>query len=403
MPYSTVINEPPRVPDAFGIDSDAAVQAQAACLLYLGVLFEPSHILARYKQTPADHESVPIEDLELLGIPGDIIHLNVEVFPEHLLLAEATKEIEKENSLPPATISSVGIGEPIDAKLISDLQIKYVIQFFESRESKALFKLLAVSLRHPDELVRVAAATSYLDAVDGFIVPRADFYSEIARVVSILVRGTTSEEPLIRDVAATALARILPEHPALQRLLPETIQTGGGEPAHTSLIIHGTWARRATWWQPGGDFHSYILQSVDPSVYSGSDRFDWSGGYSDHARALGALDLCNWIQNKGLDSPDFFAHSHGCSVVLLANRTIDIGRMVLLACPVHRNKYWPNFGRVHSVVSVRVHMDLVILADRGGQRFNHPEISENVLPIWFDHSSPRNPDIWEQYHVPTKI
>jgi hypothetical protein len=403
MPYSTVIDKPPRIPDAFSMDNDAAAQSQAAFLLYVGVLFKPTHILARYRKPSPNPESVPPEDLESLGIPLDVVKVDIEISPENLLLTELINEIEKENALPPETIRGTSIGEPIYAKPIAELQAKYTVQFFETRDAQPLLRLLAVSLHHPDELVRVAAAVSYLDAVDGFFIPSPTFQEDMERLVSILARGTISKELLIRDVAATALARILPEHPALRPLLQNTGSGGEGEPAHTSLIIHGTWARTASWWQPGGDFHTYILQSVDPSVYSGSDRFDWSGGYSDHARALAALDLTAWVQDKELESPDFFAHSHGANVVLLANQAIDIGRMVLLACPVHRNKYWPNFGHVNRVVSVRVRMDLVILADRGGQRFNHPDIIENVLPVWFDHSAPHEPDIWIRYDVPSKI
>jgi hypothetical protein len=34
---------------------------------------------------------------------------------------------------------------------------------------------------------------------------------------------------------------------------------------------------------------------------------------------------------------------------------------------------------------------LVILADGGGQRFNHPQIQENVLPVWFGIPRPTTP------------
>lgn len=356
MPYSIVIAQPARVPEAFEMDDDGAVQSQAAALLYFGMLFKPPHLMTRYKRPRWDHENIPLEDLDLVGIPRRIVRQEVEVPPGYLLLTNTIQEIEKENALPPATMIPGGFGQPIDNKFIGGLQLKYATKFFETRGADTLFKLLAVSLHHRDELVRVSAAVSYLDAVDGSFIPRPEFHGDLDALVFVLVRGTISVEPLIRDVAATALARLLPEHPALKRLSKNPDENGESEPAHTSLIIHGTWARNDTWWQPGGDFHSYILQSVDPSVYSGADRFAWSGGYSDQARALGALDLAAWVQNKGLASPDFFAHSHGGSVVMLANRVMDAGRMVLLACPVHRYKYWPNFGHVNRVISVRVRL-----------------------------------------------
>jgi len=51
---------------------------------------------------------------------------------------------------------------------------------------------------------------------------------------------------------------------------------------------------------------------------------------------------------------------------------------------------------VTRVVSIHVHLDLVILADRGGQRFNHPNIEEHVLSVWFDHSATHDPEIWRK-------
>jgi hypothetical protein len=80
---------------------------------------------------------------------------------------------------------------------------------------------------------------------------------------------------------------------------------------------------------------------------------------------------------------------------------LDIDELVLLSCPVHVHKYMPNFAQVQKVVSIRVHLDLTILADRGGQRFRHPNIHEHILPIWFDHSATRNRHIWQKYNVPS--
>jgi hypothetical protein len=45
----------------------------------------------------------------------------------------------------------------------------------------------------------------------------------------------------------------------------------------------------------------------------------------------------------------------------------------------------------------------VILADRGGQKFEDRRIKENVLPIWFNHSATHDPNVWKQYRVPQKI
>jgi hypothetical protein len=45
----------------------------------------------------------------------------------------------------------------------------------------------------------------------------------------------------------------------------------------------------------------------------------------------------------------------------------------------------------------------VILADHGGQRFRHPHIHENVLPMWFDHSATHEPNVWQTYNVPAML
>ncbi len=139
-------------------------------------------------------------------------------------------------------------------------------------------------------------------------------------------------------------------------------------------------------------------------MYGAQGRFEWSGGYSDVARALGGNDLNTWVQQRKLAGLDLFTHSHDGSVAMLGNQAgTSIGRMVLLSCPVHWPKYAPDFNLVGKVVSVRVHLDLVILADRGGQRFYDSRIQENVLPLWFDHCATHDPAAWETYGVPAML
>ncbi|HEX7895485.1 MAG TPA: hypothetical protein VF447_14905, partial [Terriglobales bacterium] len=76
---------------------------------------------------------------------------------------------------------------------------------------------------------------------------------------------------------------------------------------------------------------------------------------------------------------------------------------VLLSCPVHWPKYMPDFDITQKAVSVRVHMDLVILADRGGQKFSDPRIQEHVLPLWFDHFATHDPANWQKYNIPAML
>jgi hypothetical protein len=124
-------------------------------------------------------------------------------------------------------------------------------------------------------------------------------------------------------------------------------------------------------------------------------------GYSDAARSLGGSDLHDWVTAHSLSGLDLYTHSHGGSVAMLANHAgTTIGKLVLLSCPVHWPKYTPDFSAVAKVISVRVHLDLVILADRGGQKFKDPHIHENVLGIWFDHFATHDPVNWQKYNVP---
>jgi len=263
--------------------------------------------------------------------------------------------------------------------------------FYRDASHERAGALVEVALRHPHELVRVAAAASYFPVA-----------ANAAQAVAILAGGVRSRDRLTREVAATALARVEPRHPVLAHLLESRRRRSTLRRSRTSLLVHGTWARTASWWQPpNGDFWQYIHGSVDPSLYGAQDRFEWSGGYSVAARALAGTQLNTWVQQHNLAGLDVFAHSHGGSVSMLASQAgTQMDRMILLSCPVHWPQYMPAFNRVNRVISIRVHLDLVILADGGGQRFYDPRIEEHVLPLWFDHSLSHDPATWQQYNVP---
>jgi HEAT repeat protein len=94
-------------------------------------------------------------------------------------------------------------------------------------------------LRHPHPLVRAAAALSYFGLT-----------SEPSRLIGILEDCTQSDDDLVRHVAATGLARLAPESPRLSELSRKTTQATIGSSAHTSLLVHGTWAANEQWWNP---------------------------------------------------------------------------------------------------------------------------------------------------------
>jgi len=107
------------------------------------------------------------------------------------------------------------------------------------------------------------------------------------------------------------------------------------------------------------------------------------------------------LSAPGTDQHGFVAHSHGGNVAFLATHGgLTIGELVLLSCPVRIPQYVPDFAQTNKVVSIRVHLDLVILVDGAGQHFPFPQIQEHVLPIWFDHFATHDPAVWQEHNVP---
>jgi hypothetical protein len=346
----------------------AAVQARAEAS---GKLSHPV--------TRREFRSIPPSDLSRLGFP------RLPVGTLRLQPAALQRVAGVRFASAPAPTPSRG-----EARTATAALRRTANAFYRDASHETAGALVEVALRHPHELVRVAAAASY------FLVA-----ADPSRAIAILARGARNRDSLIREVAATALARVEPRHPALAPLLEARPRRSTRRPSRTSLLVHGTWARTAAWWQPpNGDFWQYIHTHVDPNLYGAQDRFEWSGGYSVAARALGGARLNTWVQQHNLAGLDLFAHSHGGSGSMVASQAgTPVNRMILLSCPVHWPQYMPAFNRVNRVISIRVHLDLVILADGGGQRFYDPRIEEHVLPLWFEHSLSHDPNTWQQ-HVP---
>lgn len=253
--------------------------------------------------------------------------------------------------------------------------------------------LFALCLDHPKALARIAASIASLPLT-----------SRPAENLKVLVQGLRSEDALERALAATGLARYAPAHPALRRLQRGKTARRVRVPRETLLLVHGTWAAGEPWYQPGGDFHTFI-KGLRADLYGLPDFFQWSGSWNDSARDAASASLKQWVESRNEQGLDLMGHSHGANVILKATALgLNIGKAVLLSCPVHVDKYFPNFANLTTPVrSVRVHADLVILADGGGQRFRHPDIQETVLPIWFDHSASHDPQVWQNNRVAQKI
>jgi hypothetical protein len=328
-------------------------------------------------------EAVPAEDVRALGFPA-MPGGRARFRPEALQRAAGVR----------FTAARAAEPAPPDRRAAARTLARAAGAFYRDASVETAAALLEVSLRHPHELVRVSAAASYFEVA-----------ADPRRALRVLEHGVRSRDRLTRDLAAHALARVDPRNPRLERLLRPRREPSRRKRSRTSLIVHGTWGRTSSWWQPpGGEFWKYVHDEVDQNVYGAGDRFEWSGGYSDRARALAGSDLPVWIDDQELAGLDLFTHSHGGSVAMLATHNgTAVGRLVLLSCPVHWPKYTPDFARVVKVVSVRVHLDLVILVDGGGQRFTDPRIHENVLPIWFDHFATHDPDVWRREDVPSLL
>jgi hypothetical protein len=385
MPFQTV-SEPVPGPQSFSRSDDAATLTQAAILLAVGAQLRGDNKRVRLASADLDTTPAPIldEELSFLGLPA------LQESPGRIDSAHIRQLLFNRYSLP---VPSQAILEetPIeDRNVPADVAKKH----FSNASSNTAIDLMEICLRHPNELTRVCAAAAY-----------TEHSSEVDRLIRILDAGTHSAEDLVRSISATALALTAPDHARLREMQGLARRLGAAGAADTTLLVHGTWAQNSPWWQSGGDFHSYILESVRPDLYNKPDRFAWSGGYSDAARALAAADLLKWVQEHNEQGLDLITHSHGGNVAFLATHNVlDLGELILLSCPVHMPKYQPDMTHIKKkMVSIRVHFDLVILADRGGQRFKTPNVTENVLPIWFDHFATHNPDVWRKYNVPAMI
>jgi hypothetical protein len=358
------------------------VQQQAAVMLLLGQQLrgDPQAFRGRVRatRTAGRVELVARRDRTEFPVPG------VTPAAARLDVAAARRGLKRRyGRVPPA----------MSARRFEDSFHDVARRLFRRPTAERAAELLEMGLDHPTELGRVSAASAYFGLA-----------SRPQRALDILVAHLRSRTPTVRDIAATTLARIAPDHPALQRLLQMRRRRGRRRLSHTCTIVHGTFAANSAWWQPGGDFHTYLATGPRPDVYGGSDRFGWSGGYSDWARVVAAGDLVTWVGAHGLQGLDLFGHSHGNSVMMLATHMgLQAGTLILLSCPVHPSRYYPNFAAVPRVISIRVRLDLVILADGGGQRFNDPRIEEHVLPIWFDHFATHEPAVWSQYQLPLLI
>lgn len=254
--------------------------------------------------------------------------------------------------------------------------------------------LIEANLHSESTLVRTSAALAALDTTG----PRDD-------VLDLLLEGARSRDDLTREIGRIGVARVAPQHAVLRRLVIQSgPQAGVAEAAAggAAVLTHGTFSANTKWWRPGGSMFNY-LDALVPALNFHDPSFRWSGQYSDGARRLAAQQLVEWTAASGMQTPDVFAHSHGGTVANLATRRgLKINRLVLMGWPVHA-EWFPDFAKVRKVIDIRVHMDLVILADRGGQNYTPPAAARAKVVShvngWFKHNDTNTPEYWDRYEL----
>jgi hypothetical protein len=350
----------PRL-DSEGTQSYAASQAALLLATRAGVLGQEA------KLAELEEEVAPV--------PFELPQLRAVQRTRRIPVAEATRPLAMSK-----TELALESPEAVQSELATKVRTLYQKPSFE--EAAALFE---AALHSPHPLVAVAAAAGARETTR--------FRPEI-RV--ILEEHSGSDDPLVAELAQEVLRQIQPQNPHLQeRVVTPPRSKHRRRKSSTAVLTHGTWAVAQPWYQPGGDFYQ-ALKANRPNLHIHDESFKWSGQYSDGARRVAALQIKQWIGDEGLVKPDFFAHSHGGTVANLATKKgVEFGKLVLLAWPVH-TQWYPNFTKVAQIYDIRVKFDLVILVDRGGQRFQHAGVKE-FRNGWFDHASVHEPAYWDTY------
>ena len=224
------------------------------------------------------------------------------------------------------------------------------------------------------------------------------------RIRRTLEEGYASDDRLTSRLAVAAMSQMPPmQDLARAEVIRQPKSRKRRRQSDTAVITHGTWAADSDWYRPGGNFYAAV-DANRPDLHLHDESFTWTGAYSKRARKADARLLQQWIGDQGLDKPDFFAHSHGGTVANLATwRGVQFDRLVLLSWPVHR-EWYPKFRHVRRIVDVRVHMDLVIMADRGRQRFKSRSSKVKTHRNgWFNHSATHEPDYWDEHGLWDKV
>jgi hypothetical protein len=240
----------------------------------------------------------------------------------------------------------------------------------------------------------VAAASAATALADWDHEEDAPVPSAFERARQLTLTYTTDERsPMAQQIASAAVGDRFDTETETEVPAPPT---EAGKRGTVSLLVHGTAAWKGAWWFPQGDFHDYVLAHIRPDLYSGGRPFSWSGKYKQSHREVAAKRLALWASGDSLNT--VFAHSYGGVIALLATtHGLTINELVLLSVPAE--KVDVDWDRIARAVSLRIHLDLVLLAARRKQAFNLP-VSEHFLPRWFrGHADSHDIGIWHEHDV----
>ena len=320
------------------------------------------------------------QDRQLTELETEIADVQFEL-PE-LRAVQRSRRISVAEAVRPLAMSKTELATESSPTVQGEMA-RQVHDLYEHPSFEDTAALFEAALHSPHQLVAVAAAAGARETTR--LRPE---------ILAILEAGAGSEDPLVAELAREVLRNIQPKNQQLQkRVIDPPPSKKRRRESSTAVITHGTWAAEQTWYKPKGDFYQ-ALDTKRPDLALHDKSFTWSGSYSDGARRVAALGLKKWIGDQGLTKPDFFAHSHGGTVAHLATKQgVEFKKLVLLAWPVH-NEWLPDFNRVEKIYDIRVKFDLVILVDRGGQRFQHPKVTE-FRNGWFDHPAAHQPAYWD--------
>ena len=131
------------------------------------------------------------------------------------------------------------------------------------------------------------------------------------------------------------------------------------------IIVHGTWASKESWYQPGGDFFESVLSSSEKYDIDEVVSFTWSGKNNQRDRQSAGIALSQTIQEY--DYVTIIAHSHGATVGILASQDLQKNwiacgnktgyknkKFYSLGVPVNQYDCFPNMnviGRFYNLFS----------------------------------------------------